>query len=125
MTLGENIARLRAGTEVELYNAIVTGKEKCITVETPETENSFSKSEHPSKLEYVSMSTVLDSKEGIYTNEDFAAAEGNAADYVNALTDKYVGTIDGGKTLADSFFTAAAYKGAVRSDANWTAGWTK
>ena len=70
------------------------------------------------------MSTVLDSKEGIYTNDDFIAATGNAVDYVNALTGQYVGTISGGKTLTDSFFTAAAYKGAVPADNDWTAGWT-
>ncbi|HJA97433.1 MAG TPA: hypothetical protein H9920_06925 [Candidatus Alistipes faecavium] len=121
---GTRGVRLRAGTEVELYNAIVTGKAKCITVETPETENSFSKSEKPSKLEYVSMSTALDSKEGIYTNEDFAAATGNATDYVNTLGRGYVGTLDGGTILSDSFFTPAAYRGAVRADADWTAGWT-
>lgn len=121
-TLG---VRLRAGTEVELYNAIVTGKAKCIAVETPETENSFSKAQNPSKLEYVSMSTVLDSKQGIYTNDDFVAGTGNATNYVNALTGKYVGTISGGKTFADSFFTAAAYKGAVPASDDWTAGWTK
>ncbi len=124
-TAGTRGIRLRAGTEVELYNAIVTGKAKCITLETTETENSFSKTQNPSKLEYVSMSTVLDSENGIYTNSDFAAATGNATDYVNALTDGYVGTIDGGKILDDSFFTAAAYKGAVRSDSDWTSGWTK
>ncbi|WP_290540351.1 hypothetical protein [Alistipes sp.] len=123
-TTGTRGVRLRAGTEVELYNAIITGKSKCITVETPETENSFSKGQNPSKLEYISMSTVLNSKEGIYTNTNFAAAAGNATDYTNALTDQYVGTIAGGKTLSDSFFTAAAYKGAVPADNNWTAGWT-
>ena len=121
---GNRGVRLRAGTEVELYNAIITGKPKCLTVETPETESSFSKQQTPSVLEYISMSTVLDSKEGIYTNEDFEAAAGNATDYVNALTDGYVGTIQGGKTLSDSFFTAAAYKGAVSASDDWTAGWT-
>ena len=121
---GNRGVRLRAGTEVELYNVIITGKPKCLTVETPETESSFSKQQTPSVLEYISMSTVLDSKEGIYTNEDFEAAAGNATDYVNALTDGYVGTIQGGKTLSDSFFTAAAYKGAVSASDDWTAGWT-
>lgn len=121
---GTRGVRLRAGTEVELYNAIITGKAKCLTTETTETENSFSKSQNPSVLEYISMSTELDSQEGIYTNEDFEAAAGNATDYVNTLTDGYVGTIQGGKTLSDSFFTAAAYKGAVSASDDWTAGWT-
>lgn len=121
---GTRGVRLRAGTEVELYNAIVTGKSKCITVETAETENSFSKVQNPSKLEYVSMSTPLDSKEAIYTNDKFAAATGNITDYANTLTDLYIGTIAGGRTLSDSFFTAAAYKGAVPVGNDWTAGWT-
>ena len=121
---GTRGVRLRAGTEVELYNAIVTGKSKCITVETAETENSFSKVQDPSKLEYVSMSTPLDSKEGIYTNDKFVAATGNITDYTNTLTDLYIGTIAGGRTLSDSFFTAAAYKGAVPVGNDWTAGWT-
>lgn len=121
---GTRGVRLRAGTEVELYNAIVTGKSKCITVETAETENSFSKVQNPSKLEYVSMSTPLDSKEGIYTNDKFAAATSNITDYANTLTDLYIGTIAGGRTLSDSFFTAAAYKGAVPVGNDWTADWT-
>ena len=121
---GTRGVRLRAGTEVELYNAIITGKAKCLTTETTETENSFSKSQNPSVLEYISMSTELDSQEGIYTNVAFEAGAGNATDYVNTLTDGYVGTIQGGKTLSDSFFTAAAYKGAVSASDDWTAGWT-
>lgn len=40
-------------------------------------------------------------------------------------TGKYVGTLDGGKDLsADSFFTKTDYKGAVKSDDDWTSGWT-
>lgn len=33
--------RLRAGTQVELYNTIITGKGKPLTVETNETENAL------------------------------------------------------------------------------------
>ena len=121
---GDNGVLLRAGTEVELYNAIITGKKQCLAVETPETENSFSKTQQPSKLEYVSLSTELVSEEGIYTNDRFAVAEGNETDYINDLTNNYVGTIDGGKVLTDSFFSPADYKGAVSADDDWTAGWT-
>lgn len=123
-TTGTRGVRLRAGTEVELYNAIITGKSKCITLETAETENSFSKAQKPSKLEYVSMSTALDSEKGIYTNDRFVAGTGNTTDYANALTNRYVGTVNGGTTLSDSFFTAAAYKGAVPAGNDWTSGWT-
>ena len=96
--------RLRAGTQVELYNAIVTGKGKCITTETAETDTALKNG--TSKLEYIAMSTELVPKDGTYTNADFEAAEGNSTDYVNTLTNNYVGTIDGGKTLTDSFFEA-------------------
>ena len=115
--------RLRAGTQVELYNAIVTGKGKCITTETTETDTALKNG--TSKLEYIAMSTELVPKNGTYTNADFEAAEGNSTDYVNALTNNYVGTIDGGKTLSDPFFETAAYRGAVLADADWTSGWTR
>ena len=115
--------RLRAGTQVELYNAIVTGKGKCITTETTETDTALKNG--TSKLEYIAMSTELVPKNGTYTNADFEAAEGNSTDYVNALTNNYVGTIDGGKTLSDPFFETAAYRGAVPADADWTSGWTR
>ena len=115
--------RLRAGTQVELYNAIVTGKGKCITTETTETDTALKNG--ISKLEYIAMSTELVPKNGTYTNADFEAAEGNSTDYVNALTNNYVGTIDGGKTLSDPFFETAAYRGAVLADADWTSGWTR
>ena len=114
--------RLRAGTQVELSNAIVTGKTKCITVETTETETALK--EGVSTLEYVSMSSELNSKEDIYTNALFLAGSHNSTDYTNTLTGNYVGTIDGGKTLSDSFFTAAPYRGAVPADNDWTRGWT-
>ena len=114
--------RLRAGTQVELYNAIVTGKTKCITVETTETETALK--EGVSKIDYVTMSSELNSKEGIYTNALFLEGGHNSTGYVNALTNRYVGTIDGGKTPADSFFTAADWKGAVPAASDWTSGWT-
>ena len=114
--------RLRAGTQVEISNAIVTGKTKCITVETSETETALK--EGVSKLEYVSMSSELNSKEGIYTNAMFLDGSYNSTDYTNTLTGNYIGTIDGGKTLSDSFFTAAPYRGAVPADNDWTRGWT-
>lgn len=115
--------RLRAGTQVELYNTLITGKEKPLTVETAETENALK--EGTSKIEYVAISKELNSKEGIYTNTDFAQAAGNLTNQTFSWTDKYVGTADGGKDLsADSFFTKTNYKGAVKADEDWTAGWT-
>lgn len=115
--------RLRAGTQVELYNTIITGKGKPLTVETNETENALK--DGTSKLEYVAISGELSSKQGIYTNADFAQAAGNLTDQEFSWTGKYVGTLDGGKDLsADSFFTKTDYKGAVKSGDDWTSGWT-
>ena len=94
--------RLRAGTQVELYNTIITGKGKPLTVETNETENALK--DGTSKLEYVAISGELSSKQGIYTNADFAQAAGNLTNQEFSWTGKYVGTLDGGKDLsADSF----------------------
>ena len=115
--------RLRAGTQVELYNTIITGKGKPLTVETNETENALK--DGTSKLEYVAISGELSSKQGIYTNADFTQAAGNLTNQEFSWTGKYVGTLDGGKDLsADSFFTKTDYKGAVKSDDDWTSGWT-
>ena len=115
--------RLRAGTQVELYNTIITGKGKPLTVETNETENALK--DGTSKLEYVAISGELSSKQGIYTNADFAQATGNLTNQEFSWTGKYVGTLDGGKDLsADSFFTKTYYKGAVKSGDDWTSGWT-
>lgn len=115
--------RLRAGTQVELYNTIITGKGKPLTVETNETENALK--DATSKLEYVAISGELSSKQGIYTNADFAQAAGNLTNQEFSWTGKYVGTLDGGKDLsADSFFTKTDYKGAVKSGDDWTSGWT-
>ena len=115
--------RLCAGTQVELYNTIITGKGKPLTVETNETENALK--DGTSKLEYVAISGELSSKQGIYTNADFAQATGNLTNQEFSWTGKYVGTLDGGKDLsADSFFTKTDYKGAVKSGDDWTSGWT-
>ena len=115
--------RLRAGTEVELYNTIITGKGKALTVETNETENALKNG--TSKLEYVAIAGELSSKQGIYTNADFVQATGNMDNQTFTWNNKYVGTLDGGKDLsADSFFTSTDYKGAVKSGEDWTEGWT-
>lgn len=115
--------RLRAGTEVELYNTIITGKGKALSVETDETENALKNG--TSKLEYVAIAGELSSKQGIYTNAGFAQATGNLDNQTFTWSNNYVGTLDGGKDLsADSFFTKTDYKGAVKSGEDWTSGWT-
>lgn len=115
--------RLREGTEVELYNAIITGKALPLTVESAGTENALANG--TSVLEYVALGGVLNSNENIYTNDMFAAAAGNLTDQTFSFTNDYVGIVDGGKDLsADSFFTQTDYKGAVSASNEWTDGWT-
>lgn len=114
--------RLRAGTQAEIYNSIITGKAKCITLETEQTEQALLSG--TSKLQHIAMSSDLNSENGIYTAEMFAAATGNSTDYVNALANDYVGTISGGVTPNDPFFTRVDYKGAVSASDDWTSGWT-
>lgn len=114
--------RLRAGTQAEIYNSIITGKAKCITLETEQTEQALLSG--TSKLQHIAMSSDLDSENGIYTAEMFAVATGNSTDYVNALANDYVGTLSGGVTPDDPFFTRVDYKGAVSASDDWTSGWT-
>ncbi|UKI17543.1 MAG: hypothetical protein L6V80_04780 [Bacteroidales bacterium] len=114
--------RLRAGTQAEIYTSIITGKAKCITLETEQTEQALLSG--TSKLQHIAMSSDLNSENGIYTAEMFAAATGNSTDYVNALANDYVGTLSGGVTPDDPFFTRVDYKGAVSASDDWTSGWT-
>ena len=114
--------RLRAGTQAEIYNSIITGKAKCITLETEQTEQALLSG--TSKLQHIAMSSDLNSENGIYTAEMFAAATGNSTDYVNALANDYVGTLSGGVTPDDPFFTRVDYKEAVSASDDWTSGWT-
>lgn len=114
--------RLRAGTQAEIYNSIITGKAKCITLETEQTEQALLSG--TSKLQHIAMSSDLNSENGIYTAEMFAAATDNSTDYVNALANDYVGTLSGGVTPNDPFFTRVDYKGAVSASDDWTSGWT-
>lgn len=116
--------RLRAGTEVELYNTLIAGKGQPLTVETNETENALENG--TSKLEYVALSGELTSEKGIYTNDKFTAeANNNLTNQTFEWTNNYVGTVDGGKDLSeDAFFTATDYKGAVKEGEDWTSGWT-
>lgn len=65
-----------------------------------------------------------------YSSEFFlTAANNNAINYnfSNTFTNKFVGTIDGGAdmTKVDNFFEAAAYRGAVPANNDWTAGWIR
>jgi len=115
--------RLRAGTAVKLYNVLVTGKPNTVTVATAETEASFQ--DGTSVIEH-----LWASKAFVYESISDLALEtktGNAINQTISFTNGYVGTIAGGKDLFadDNFFTSTNYKGAVPTDNDWTAGWTR
>ncbi len=113
---------LKAGTQISLHNAIITGKVYDIYSKTTVTENALK--DGVSKLENIATTSELYAKEGIYSNAMFLANTSNSNGYVNALTGGYVGIVAGGSTPSDSFFTTANYKGAIDPSNDWTQGWT-
>ena len=118
----------RAGTQISLYNAIVTGKDKIINVETTPTRTSLE--DGTSILDHIYANGLFVEKieEGempIYTESMFLAANNNTLTASLALSNngsgKFVGTEAGGKDLsADSFFTSTDYTGAVKTSDDWT-----
>ena len=124
-TEGTRGIRLRAGTYVNLYNAIVVGKPNCLTTETEGTENSLVDGD--SHLQYITLASDIRCDESIYSSALFMAADNhNAINTDFSFTDGYIGTIEGGVDLSsDSFFTATDYQGAVSADDDWTEGWTR
>ena len=100
--------RLRAGTQVELSNAQITGKGMALSVETEQTENALKNG--VSKLKNIAISGEIASKEGIYTTSDFVAA-GNLTNQTFSFTDKFVGMTNG--------------RGAIEASNYWMSGWTK
>lgn len=112
--------RLREGTHVKMYNALITGKESALTTETTGTEQSFT--DGKSFVEYTHVSSVFKTGSSL----DLKSATGNAEGQTINFTNTYLGSVDGGKDLSsDPFFSKATYKGAVPADNDWTAGWTK
>lgn len=114
--------RLRAGTEVELYNTIIVGKEKSVTVATDDTVNSF--------IDNNSFAKYIYSSKGFFNETDIEldlnADETNVIATDIELTNGYLGVIAGGKDLSqDAFFVVTNYLGAVIPNADWTAGWTR
>ena len=77
-----------------------------------------------SELQYITLATDISCKEGIYSSNEFTKdGNHNIINYSVMFTNGYVGTIEGGKNLSDdSFFTQAAYQGAVPASNDWTQG---
>jgi len=115
--------RLRAGTNIKLYNVLVAGKPSSVTVATTETAQSFIDGKSVIEHLYADNAFVYES----VTDLALSTKEGNGINQTFAFTNGYVGTVDGGKDLSssDSFFTKATYKGAVQASDDWTAGWTR
>ncbi|MEG1685085.1 MAG: hypothetical protein RR319_03960 [Bacteroides sp.] len=117
--------RLRAGTKVKIYNALVKGKANCLTTETIETETSLQSGE--SILDYLSLESGVKVEKNIYSQAQFTANANNAINQTITFANNYIGTVAGGKDMSsvDSFFERVTYKGAVDSTNDWTRGWTK
>lgn len=70
--------RLRRGTQVTMDNAQICGKGKALTVESTETETALT--DRTSSIINTTIANNVDSEKGIYTNDVFAAGEGNEVD---------------------------------------------
>ena len=121
---GTRGVRLRAGTHVKLYNAIIAGKSKNLTTETQGTESALVSGE--SVLNYIAMEGDVDcSGDGGYNATMFADADNhNLVNQTIALANHVTGTLPGGMDMSsvDNWFTPAAYKGAIQSSDNWING---
>ena len=70
--------RLRRGTQVTMDNAQICGKGEALTVESTETETALT--DGTSSIINTTIANNVDSEKGIYTNDVFAAGEGNEVD---------------------------------------------
>ncbi len=116
---------LKAGTEIELFNSIITGKTDCIVIKTDNTDDQLIAG--VSKLSNIYMTSGVSnlSDTPAYTTEVFDSCS-NESSYSVSLTNNYVGTISGGAvSLTSTFFDDVDYAGAVPSGSDWTTGWTK
>jgi hypothetical protein len=120
---GENTGmRLREGTKASIYNAIVINFPKNgIRVSDTESENHMA-------------AGTLDVANSISFNngtnwKDCSDFENDASnESIDPSLNGYIGTTSANAfepTSLSSWFTSAAYKGAVSSSNDWTAGWTK
>ena len=100
--------RLRAGTEVTLDNAVITGKSHTINVETEHTQESLA--DKTSKLTNITMTGDFrnENETPSYDQDDFVSA-GNTANASVEVTDRY--------------YTPG--KGAFETSTDWTEGWTR
>ena len=97
--------RLREGTYVNLSNALVCGKPDPITLDTPQTVNSFADG-NSSITNTVIVGELLNEEGAGYDNAAFLA-DGNSSVEEMSFTDKYVGMVgESGAVSADNDWTA-------------------
>ncbi|MCM8873524.1 MAG: hypothetical protein NDJ65_09680 [Paludibacteraceae bacterium] len=77
--------RLRAGTQVILDNVVACGKNMPLTVETGQTETALKNGD--ATITNTTISANLNSKESIYTNEDFIKEPTNNIDAIGITID--------------------------------------
>lgn len=139
-TEGSRGIRLRAGTKANIYNAIIVGKPNCLTTETHQTESSLASGE--SKLMNITLASTIrcDGQEPTDDNPDapkfdpayseeafLAPANHNAINSTFTFSaGSWTGTLasDFNPSSLGTFFTSAAYQGALPSGSDWTSGWT-
>jgi len=117
--------RLRAGTYVKIYNALVFGKPNSLTTETTETESSLVN--NISVLDNIYLSGTVSPAAGLYSEDLFITGSNNKIHYDLSFMTGYVGSVPGGVDMKqeDPFFTSTDYAGAVPSGNDWTEGWCK
>ncbi len=116
---------LKAGTEIELYNSLITGKTNALYIKTTNTDAQLAAGVSILSGNYFSSDMTNSSDAKSYTT-DMLLAGSNTIDYVSALTANYVGVVAGAVDFSgDDFFTVVDYAGAVVEGDDWTAGWVK
>lgn len=101
--------RLRAGTEVSLSDAVITGKKYTVNVETSHTQSSLA--DGSSVLKDITMTGEFRNENAspVYTQDDFLNAAGNSI----------VSSVE----ITGDYFTPG--KGAFETSTDWTSGWTR
>ncbi|MFR9503851.1 MAG: hypothetical protein SNH73_05325 [Rikenellaceae bacterium] len=115
---------LKAGTEIELYNSIIVGKDYSVYIKTANTSNKLDDGTSLLSGNYTDTGLTNSYDANAYNNASFLAA-GNTSDYVSTLTNNYFGTIAASAPSLDSFFESVSYAGAISTDNDWTAGWVR
>ncbi|MFI3239638.1 MAG: hypothetical protein R3Y22_03485 [Bacteroidales bacterium] len=140
----KNGVNLKAGTEISLYNAIITGKDAAISFKKDDNAvtnyssgNSIISGVNINNSDlYLTWSETVDGTKTTVWGADnsltnkFVAEANNMISQAFTPENKYAGIVDGGVSLpavADSNFSfeATSYKGAVDPSNDWTAGWTR